>query len=310
MSWQAYKLVYRARSPIHIGYRALGFIQRTRYYIPGRAMWGAFTANLTRAYASYTQYEAIGRDVHRDLRFSYFYPALDAASPLLPRFTTKGLQFGDPDRTTCYSQDSFERLFVGAFGQTAVEPESSTAEEGSLHETEFLSAAVAVDRGHRPVFFVGYVFLREGANIAGSPLHWDHGERTLLPAIKEIFVGGERKYGFGRLVLDTGELGRLAADGAKVFGHTLLLGNDVSMEVGKDKPVPAHLAPEGALNLKGDVEPLVGREWGVVGSGEGSKVGAGQVVSNACLCWVPGSIALERMPLRIGDYGVLVAGGA
>ena len=128
MDWQPYRLVYQAKSPIHIGYRTLGFIQRTRYYIPGRALWGAITANLTRAYGSYEQYGPVGEDVKSSILFSYFYPAPEPDKPLLPCFTADGLMFASPDGKQRLSQGDFRCRgmhscvggLVGAFCDTVV----------------------------------------------------------------------------------------------------------------------------------------------------------------------------------------------
>ncbi len=49
VTWKCYKIVFRAEAPIHIGYKQIGILKTTRYYITGRAIWGAITANLTRA---------------------------------------------------------------------------------------------------------------------------------------------------------------------------------------------------------------------------------------------------------------------
>ena len=34
MSWRTYRVVYQAKSPVHIGWHTLGYINLTRYYIP------------------------------------------------------------------------------------------------------------------------------------------------------------------------------------------------------------------------------------------------------------------------------------
>ena len=44
-----YELQFEAQSPIHIGYKKIGTLKTTRYYISGKAMWGALTAHITRS---------------------------------------------------------------------------------------------------------------------------------------------------------------------------------------------------------------------------------------------------------------------
>lgn len=306
MTWKAYRLVYRAKSPIHIGYRTLGFIQRTRYYIPGRALWGAFTANLTRAYGSYADYKGVDDYVRENLRFSYFYPALDIENPLLPRFTSKGMGYASPDEKTLVSEEEFERVFIGSFGQTAIAPESNTAAEGSLHETEFISPVVEWEGQQKPVCFIGYLFIKEKDRTPRKDVHltWDSPGWGLKMAIQEVFIGGERKYGFGRLILEESSPVVKEKDGNLwLFGSRLIYADkEIEIIATENQPIPAHLDLAGARRLRGDIEPLVGREWR-------EHSGAGQIISPARLCWMPGSIVSNgTMRLVISDYGVLRTG--
>jgi len=89
MSWNVYRLVYQAISPIHIGWHTLGYIKLTRHYIPGKNIWGAMTANLTRTYGAkgVDEYKKFGDLLKTKILTSYFYPALDPDKPLLPHFT-------------------------------------------------------------------------------------------------------------------------------------------------------------------------------------------------------------------------------
>jgi len=312
MGWQPYKLVYQAKSPIHIGYSTLGFIQRTRYYIPGRALWGAITANLARAHflsrpgEISRAYQDVGEAVKQHIKLSYFYPTLDPEKPLLPQFTSEGLKFGG------YLQHDFESLFISAYGQTAVEPQNNTAEEGSLHETEFISSTVETKGEQKPVFFLGYIIPNDGESILSNSSNWKIEWNSLREAIKEIFVGGERKYGFGRLILhEDRRLEKDKEDKYLIFEEYKLApnGDQIRLEIEENGALPAHLEIKGCPNLKGDIEPLVGREWGEVGSGKEQKAGAGQKISPVSLSWVPGSLMLERKTLTLGRYGILVAGG-
>ncbi len=303
MSWSAYRLVYQAKSPIHIGWHTLGYINLTRYYIPGRTMWGAFTANLTRTYGEpgVGDYDTFGTLLKTDVLVSYFYPALNPDRPMMPRFADGGLSYGD------MCAHDFERSFIKSFGQTAILPESNTAEDQSLHESEFIAPMVEDEvKGQRRVYFVGYVFIKEGAAIFSSGINkavgWDGSAASLKNAVSEVFVGGDRKYGWGRLVLDDN---RTEANPAKFFMGTKLgtEGTVPSGTVPQGTPIPAHLPVDTGLALKGDIEPLVSREW--------SNEGPGQTIrafSNN-LYWMPGSILEEtdsrRRTFAIGPYGIL-----
>ncbi|RLI52884.1 MAG: hypothetical protein DRP09_16990 [Candidatus Thorarchaeota archaeon] len=291
MSWTAYKLVYRAMSPIHIGYHKLGFIQRTRHYILGRNLWGALIANLTRVVGS-RDYEKIKEWVTEDIRFSYLYPTLskDGNDALLPIFTKDGLKYGD------YPAHEFERIFIHAYTQTALEPSSLTAEEGSLHETEYIAPMVKTKDGPRQVFFVGYIFLKAKSEIE---------LKDLQQALDRIFVGGERKYGFGQLKLE-GEISDF--NEGRLFGIFPYKsnGDDILLTIPKGKPIPSHLEITDNMEarLKGDIEPLVGLEYGV----RDKKVGFGQSPSKCRLCWVPGSVVTDGEPeFAVGEHGILKA---
>ncbi|MBI4337015.1 MAG: hypothetical protein HY683_04210 [Chloroflexi bacterium] len=299
MRWRAFRVVYQARSPIHVGYRTLGFIQRTRYYVPARALWGAFTAQLTRAYATYNDYAQVGKDVSSALRFSYLYPALDRERPLLPQFGPQGVFYGaDPDGWT---EGEFERRLVRSYGQTAIEPQSNTAEDATLRETEYLAPFASHERGAAtPVFYVGYVMVNDKARIAGLDLSSPRDIERFRAAVTELFVGGERKYGFGRLTLAQDGWEELTQPQPELFTHRLdLRAGSPSITVLEGQPIPAHLAMNGDRNLRGDVELLAGRLWN-------DKKGAGQEPDSNGLCWVPGSIiAACRARLSIGEKGIL-----
>ncbi len=300
MSWTAYKLVYQAKSPIHIGWHTLGYIKLTRYYIPGKNIWASFTDNLTRAGEekdpkAYIKY---GEILKKDILISYFYPALDPDLPLLPRFTDDGLKYGD-----CLEVE-FTRLFIKSFGQTAVLPESNTAEDESLHESEFISPVVEdeVTKEQYPVYFVGYLFIKDGIKtINGETLGWDSGVIKLKAIISEIFVGGDRKYGWGRLVLDERFIKEKQTN--DFLGYPLQLGNDrPEITISSNKPMPAHIAVANNLKFKGDIEPLVGREFGVK-----DKKGFGQDIVHSGIFWTPGSLLYEdgKKEFRLCEYGIM-----
>ena len=253
MKWTAYRLVYQAKSPIHIGWHTLGYIKLTRYYITGKSMWGAMTANLARVLPINKKldehYKEIGNILmNRDILVSYFYPALDPDMPLLPRFTQDGLKYGE-----CTASE-FERLFIKSYGQTAVLPESNTAEDETLHESEYIASIV---EDNKPVCFVGYVFINDDAkNVDDRTIGWDDKDIRLKDIVKEIFVGGDRKYGWGRLALDS------FTTANDMFDFKVDKFPEITIPAGK--PIPAHLVINDDLKLKGDIEPLVGREWGDV----------------------------------------------
>jgi len=318
MSWEVYRLIYQAKAPMHVGYHKIGFIQRTRYYITGRNMWGAIAANLARSLefdAMKTvqrscktpleqHYENIGISLlNKDILISYFYPTTNSEKPhpILPRFEPTGLKYGE------YPNEEFERLFIRSFGQTAIEPANNTAEEGSLHETEYIAPSVELNGDQKEVYFVGYIFMKGKINYQNKSVGFDEGDIKIKEAIRELFVGGERKYGFGRLVLSD-KSKKIKDKNPCMFGNQLILDNDkyVKVKIEKETPIPAHLDIEVKACMKGDIEPIVGREWGEIKDSEGkSIIGPGQKVSGAKICWMPGSILLERKEFSLGSFGIL-----
>ncbi len=294
MSWKVYKLIYQAETPIYIGYYKLGFIQCTRYYILGRNFWGAVTANLARTTGG--NYEKIGQEVNNKIRFTYLYPALEKDRPLLPRYTEDGLEYGS------YSAPEFERIFIHAYTQTALEPTTLTAEEGSLHETECIAPLVEVNNEFKPVSFIGYIFLKEGTKIETIPLDLDSNSQLKEKVLSRIYVGGERKYGFGQLRLKDGTPEHTDDKLFNLFNYKIDE-DKVSITIPRNKPIPAHLIISDSLTLKGNIEPLVGREYEE--DAQNKHPGFGQKISNAKLCWLPGSVVTREKQFKIDDYGIL-----
>ena len=314
MSWNVYRLVYRAMSPIHIGWHTLGYIKLTRHYIPGKNMWGAMTANLTRTYGAkgINGYKEFGDLLKTKILTSYFYPASDPDKPLLPHFTKQGLCYGvHTAKDDNYIVEEFERRFIGSFGQTAILPQSNTAEDESLHESEYISPCINEKENRKPVFFVGYICIKK--NIAlkdGRKIGWTTDDVCLMPAIRELFVGGDIKYGWGYLKLDNTTEHKGCQE--KMFGYEFVSNYDLPprIKIPKGCPIPAHLKVESDIKVKGDIEPLVGREWRVSENNrKESKSGAGQRITDAEICWMPGSVIdeekKEKRTLEISDYGIL-----
>jgi hypothetical protein len=266
MSWTAYKVVLRLLTPLHVGAGQLGNVQRTRPYVTGKALWGALTARLTRDdLALAGDYVAVGRCVDEELAFSYFYPAVGEEVDLWP--------WSDPDE--------FAWRYLGSHAGTALDYDRNTAEEGSLHETEFIAATA---RGGRSVHLVGYIFEQ-----AGCSLPW-------RAAVSRLQVGGERTCGWGRVEPKAVELVaeplfglyRMSLDGerpllhlhegSRLLAHTLAVG-------------------EGAVAAEGRLAPLVGRE-----TREADR--HGQRVSAAGVYWEPGAVTKGALSVQIGHHGL------
>ncbi len=316
--WKSYLTVFKAKAPVHIGYKQIGILKTTRYYITGRAMWGAITANLTRALfdnPDAENYQEAGEFVKDLIRTTYFFPAIEkneVKKPdgwskvevsnylvFLPEYKEEGLKFGN------ISKEEFEQTFIGSFVSTALESETKTAEEGSLHEFEFVRNKVRVNGDIADVYWIGYLFVKEGGGKNGFKIESCNdddviisyrGRQAKLSQILETtYAGGERNYGLGMLKLQNLTVTE------KLFGT-------FNVELDKENPVIEtsvavdHLVLNSNGNsiesVLGKVEPLVGREH--------SEKGAGQKVSEPAVCFTPGTVlGEEKLNLEIRDFGLL-----
>jgi hypothetical protein len=192
MPWQAYELTYELLSPLHIGYHNVGNVQRTRYYVPARNMWASVTERLTRSGFTVNgregDYQQVGEWLKERCAFSYLF-VCNGGDLLCPRFTEDGLRYGS------YSAAEFEHHWVSAHVTTALEPATTSAQEASLHEVEFLTQyGMTHTFSAQRTQFRGWAFLSpDGVDRMGEP-----GSSEWLA---ELQVGGERRYGFGRLRL-------------------------------------------------------------------------------------------------------------
>ncbi|HBT38890.1 MAG: hypothetical protein H5T93_02710 [Pseudothermotoga sp.] len=322
MSWKCYSTIFKAESSVHIGYRQIGILKTTRYYITGRAMWGAITANLTRALFDNPgpeDYQYVGNFVRENIRTSYFYPAVKTSSEnlsnykangysvFLPEYTDEGLKFGNKSR------EWFEKTFVDSFVSTALSAESRTAEEGSLHEVEYIRDRVEINGGATDVYWAGYLLvdcgveegkeiklklLCEGRDVKVGLTNGSlYKEVSLKNVLSLIFAGGERNYGFGklRLVDDFSEENNELFKAFPVNCKENV--NGPVINTNSKKPAPAHVEFEGTLEeFVGEIEPLVGLEW--------SEKGAGHRISKPVVCVTPGSKFVWEK-LMVGEYGIL-----
>lgn len=267
MTWTAYKIAFRLLSPMHIGWRKLGNLQQTRSYVTGRNLWGAITARLTREQGS-NEYKAISNLVDRELTFTYFYPSV---SP-------------DPEKVSLWpwDTDEFSWAFLGSYASTALE-NSRNAEEGSLHETEFIApyARNTIQNSEPlPVYLVGYIFARDDSKLA-----WRE-------ALSKLQIGGERSYGWGRVSLEG-----IKPEATKCFDdyHYDGTGNHPLIVVPSSKKLLAHTNAD--VKSHGSIEPFIGRETRDSGR-------FGKHLAEPNICWAPGSTIFEEKTFQIMPRGL------
>lgn len=222
LKWKPYLVTLRLLSPMHIGWRKIGNLQQTRPYVSGRNVWGALTSRLVRDQGD-SNYEAVGRAVDEELRFTYFYPSIS------------------PEKIETWpwrnSLDFYSWNYLKSYVSTALN--DKTAEDSALHETEFISPRSR--RGY-PVYLVGYLFEREDCQ-----LKW-------RKALEQLQIGGERGYGWGRTQIN-GE--PKLSD--KCFDHDILKNSSSpAIKMTANACILAHVLAT-STNINGHIEPLVGR---------------------------------------------------
>ncbi|NLH02465.1 MAG: hypothetical protein GX488_11445 [Clostridiales bacterium] len=279
MSWQIYKVIFQVCSPLHLGRGKIGNLQRTRSYVIGRVLWGALTMRLTRdmvksgvAAQDSCQYEKVGKNVHCDMAFTYFYPALRLGNAYQVFWPWE-------------NEAAFRYRFLSSYAGTALSYPQQSAARGMLWETEFISPNT-IDTGEQ-VFLLGYIFVKEGCNLA-----WQK-------AIQRLQLGGERGYGWGNVkVVSISE-----------SSENTLFGQDISFQERSDYLV-VHLPADARLlahtiidnvDANGEVEPLIGREWR---SYSQKNCYAGQYIAFNQVCFAPGSILTESTDFIIDKYGI------
>ncbi|MDR5696080.1 MAG: hypothetical protein QN121_12545 [Armatimonadota bacterium] len=238
-------------------------LNRTRLYVPARTLWGALTAELARAkVTNFPDYQQIGEKLQREARLSYLYPAEEIDGkwqvwlPLYQEDT--GLVWEREDGKVEVERRFRMRLLITRPG-TAIEPESDTAAEGTLREFELISPYWWDDRvSPRPVALVGYIFYKDAALLQE------------LEPIQTLWVGGDIRYGLGRL-------DRVAWESAdSFFGEKVdLRGEEPEIQTSR---VLAHTRPPGgSTSLVGAMECLGG--WDMPTGG----------MKTQDLTWAPGS---------------------
>ena len=268
MTWSLFRWVWRLEAPLFIGMSPAGALNRCRPYVPARALWGAVTAEIARLKSgeSFPNYEGVGGEVKRSCRFTYLFPAEKRDGRFLawlPKFEKeKGLRWHLQGCGESRSDRDFRRRLLDTRPGTAIMPESDSALEGSLRHTECIGPwwrdSNSQGETAAPVLLLGYVFWQD------SNFH------RQLQDIETLFIGGDTRYGLGKIRrIDT------LSDDTAVFGKPVRPDRE-HPEIGSDI-VLGH-APEG-----GGDEGMQGAKELLGGWDRGSPWKEGK------LAWAPGS---------------------
>ncbi len=277
-----YRIIFKLNSPLHTGHRKIGNLMQTRSYVPGKNLWAAITARITRDNGS-NNYKKTGKEINEKFRFSYFWPAISPDNTevkkwddLTTYFTFDVHDYSNLSKIYPVKKDSnkkpFDYLFLGSYASTSLNYERYGAEEGSLHEVEFISP---VTRDKRQVYLVGSIWVKD--SLSDDIKNWKK-------SIKIISIGGEQKYGWGRLELiecNEAQSNPLFKPGLDYFEWEGYL--------------PAHIDSDGTKELQGSLEPLVGWE---------TKEDNSQEVSNAKIAFIPGINIKNKENFKIIENGL------
>jgi len=318
--WTCYKVYLEAKAPIHIGYGAkLGVVDRTRYYIPAKNVWGALTSLIAKSIMenySPKVYQRIGEFLNENIKFSYFYPVeykrtngkIHVQQVFVPCYEKEGLKFGVCKDKKAISLEEFERIFISSFGSTAIDKTSKSVEEGSLHEIEFIKDRIKCGTEIKPTVFVGYFFVKNEAlkiKVETKKVEISFADSIKVNRVKlnEMWVGGERNYGFGRV-----KIIKLSQENSKDVTIDLF-NSGIEIDITREQPMIlceekriialSHVNTEN-LDIKlirGNIEPLIGREWGERGSGQ-------KISQVAKICITPGSQFVCDRALSTGNFGI------
>lgn len=195
-------LFLKLHSGMYIGFSQLGYIQKTRWFIPAKNLWAMLTQRITEKYSknkNYSDYEYVGNLLKEHIRFTCFYFWTEEDGLCFPEYTCDGLKWGK------LTEARFVKKFLGNYTSTAIDMNTTSAEENSLHELEYITPITKFDYGsgnkQEQVYAVGKIFCDGKLSFKKINIELEL-EDILELFTKNAFLGGESKYGYGRVELD------------------------------------------------------------------------------------------------------------
>ncbi len=241
--WQIRELRFTLKTPLHIGFRPLGFISRTLSYIPAHTMFLALVP-------------AVVKGLGLELRPEVFQQIEACLRPNLycsPIFIRHNGDYLFPFRPA--SQEIIERHYLFSQYGVCLDFKPRSAREGMLFETEYICPMARGLKKPVPTQFGGFILFRPfKKGHLNLSLEGQLGGVALKDILTLVQIGGERKGGFG-LIKDI-----YLNSAHHLFGYEIDLESDrPTLKVPSQTEMPFYLKWEAGLRIKGCPFPLVKR---------------------------------------------------
>lgn len=308
--WERIDVIFTLKSPLHIGYLPFkgSVISPTRYYVPGKNFWGAITKRTTEHLYENPQgknYKNIGKQIKDNFRFSYFY-LYDDKTIYTPSFDDDELKYGN------LLLPEFEHKFIGSRVLTAIDKNSGTAKDESLHEIEFIKDKYIDENEEvKTTKIIGCIWIKEGTKLDNKDVEIKDNRIFIndFNIIEELTIGGELGYGFGLVKLES------IIPNGKLFPikEVSLEDENILIEIEENQPIISHLQYDKDLHFQGDIEILAGRGYFDVEKNINQetqnpeyKKNPGKSLTSKGYYFTPGTLLLNNIePLLMDWDGVL-----
>ena len=198
-------------------------------------------------------------------------------------------------------------MFIKSFVSTATMGNRGAAMDESLHETEYILNRIKYRGKFEQVYWTGYMFIADCVNKQYSiKMNGNHFEDIeikhdkysvkLSNTLQQIYIGGDSRYGFGKLTLLSDNVSR-DAFGCKID-------EKLKFNLSKGTYLFAHMKiqKDDKKAYFGSIEPLVGRVYNRKGFGRGLE-------SNG-IAFIPGTwFKADIENIGIKTFGILKENG-
>lgn len=262
-TWKRIDVVFELKSPLHIGYLPFTLVTSpTRYYVPGKNLWGAVTKEATENLFSLPDaknYQVVGKSIKKNFIFSYFY-LYDGEVTYIPEYTKDGLKFGNKKPM---DESDFERRFIGSRVLTEIDKNTGTAKNESLHEIEFINDKFRDKCGNvRNTKLIGCIWVKKNAKIEDKEIIINNKGIFIgdFNIVRELILGGESKYGFGMVKLLSMNEEKFPVETEEVDEVKIKIrGKSLPFPLEYDKCIPSK--DDKGIHFDGEIELIGGREY-------------------------------------------------